>query len=204
MGIPQFAEPVSASKTQWRKYAKAKRQGLDSEFIGRASDSLCQRLQQQLADNPQWQNWAVFYPQATEPQLWPFYRQLQKENKTLSFPRCFGGGAMDFFVVDQALAEASFVSARYALMEPSSERLMPAEQVDCILVPGLLFDTSANRLGHGAGYFDRYLQRCKAVRLAVAFSAQVTEQDLPRDPYDQCMDYLFTETTVYSWERKES
>ncbi|XP_005989638.1 5,10-methenyltetrahydrofolate synthetase (5-formyltetrahydrofolate cyclo-ligase) isoform X1 [Latimeria chalumnae] len=51
--------------------------------------------------------------------------------------------------------------------------------IDLILMPGLGFDKSGNRLGRGKGYYDTYLTRClqhpkaKPYMIALAFKEQI-------------------------------
>ncbi|XP_033023448.1 5-formyltetrahydrofolate cyclo-ligase-like [Lacerta agilis] len=61
------------------------------------------------------------------------------------------------------------------------EALSAAEGLDLILVPGLGFDQTGNRLGRGKGYYDTYLDRCrqhpkgKPYTIALAFKEQVCD-----------------------------
>lgn len=79
-----------------------------------------------------------------------------------------------------------------ALVPETGEDLEP----DALIVPLLAFDRRGYRLGYGGGYYDRTLQRLRAMRptfaVGFAFAAQEAAE-IPIDPYDQRLDAIVTE-----------
>ncbi|MCH8553846.1 MAG: 5-formyltetrahydrofolate cyclo-ligase, partial [Schleiferiaceae bacterium] len=62
--------------------------------------------------------------------------------------------------------------------------------IDTFIIPGLAFDIQKNRLGYGAGYFDRFLKNYStAQKIAVALPFQIMKQ-LPAESHDVPMDLI--------------
>ena len=61
------------------------------------------------------------------------------------------------------------------------------------LVPGLGFARNGERLGRGAGYYDRLLAGSNALKLGLSYEKRVFDW-LPAEEHDVRMDYLLTET----------
>lgn len=67
---------------------------------------------------------------------------------------------------------------------------------DIILTPLLGFDSRCNRLGQGAGHYDRaFATWPEALRIGLAWSVQEVDE-LPRDPWDMPLDAVVTETEL--------
>jgi 5-formyltetrahydrofolate cyclo-ligase len=68
-----------------------------------------------------------------------------------------------------------------------------------LLVPLLAFDRRGGRLGYGAGYYDRTLERLRqegvAVAVGIAFAAQEC-RSVPQQQTDQRLDFIVTEQGV--------
>ena len=66
----------------------------------------------------------------------------------------------------------------FNLLEPieSQTKRYDKNQIDLLLVPGLVFDRSNYRIGHGGGYYDRFLADFNADSLSLAWLNQVVDQ----------------------------
>ncbi|KAL1915718.1 uncharacterized protein VTP21DRAFT_6477 [Calcarisporiella thermophila] len=94
---------------------------------------------------------------------------------------------------------------RWNIPEPAHdeprENALNSEGLDLIIMPGVAFDAKGNRLGHGKGYYDRYLTKCdnwakengrkSPKTVALALEAQIIES-VPSDAQDKKPDLILT------------
>lgn len=82
----------------------------------------------------------------------------------------------------------------YGILEPDSEESCPVSKLDFLLIPGRAFDRHGNRLGRGAGFYDRFMAAddFNAVRCAGAFACQMLD-DVPHDSHDLPVQIIVTE-----------
>ncbi|MBQ6149196.1 MAG: 5-formyltetrahydrofolate cyclo-ligase [Oscillospiraceae bacterium] len=90
-----------------------------------------------------------------------------------------------------------YVINRLGIKEPDPQYgiRIDKNELDVIIVPLVGFDDKRNRLGHGGGYYDRFLKDCKALKIGVAFAAQKLDQ-VPADENDVALDMIITEKEV--------
>ncbi|MDL2206373.1 5-formyltetrahydrofolate cyclo-ligase [Eubacteriales bacterium OttesenSCG-928-N13] len=81
--------------------------------------------------------------------------------------------------------------------EPQGDETIDPREIDLILVPGVAFDRAGNRMGYGAGYYDRFLVNGSGLKLGVCFEQQLLDA-LPTDENDIQMDALVTERAQYN------
>lgn len=92
----------------------------------------------------------------------------------------------------------------WQILEPPRERWLEqrkqvgVEELDAVIVPGVAFDEQGGRLGNGAGYYDRLLQKVRpdTVLAAVCYQAQMLPQ-ITMDAHDVTMDFVVTERAIY-------
>ena len=69
--------------------------------------------------------------------------------------------------------------------------------IDVAIIPLIGFDRKGNRVGYGAGYYDRFLEsNHQMIKIGVAFACQEIDA-VPQETLDIRMDYIVTENGVY-------
>jgi 5-formyltetrahydrofolate cyclo-ligase len=127
-------------------------------------------------------------------------RLIQKaldEGKRVAVPVCITDGKVLLPCEIQSMDE--LVPGTWGILEPSehARREISAEEIDLAIVPGLAFDRQLNRLGYGAGYYDRFLPKMRkdAAKVGICYEFQIVEQ-LPSDPFDVPMDSIVTDISL--------
>lgn len=93
-------------------------------------------------------------------------------------------------------SESELEPGRLGVREPNSaSELVPVDQIDLFVVPGLGFTRDGKRLGRGGGYYDATLRAAsqRSRRVGLAFSDQVVGV-LPTNQDDVDMDLVVTES----------
>lgn len=114
---------------------------------------------------------------------------LEAEVQTIVYPRVEPDG-----LVFVEARHDELVPGRWGLLEPEGEPVDIAA-IDAFIVPGVAFTRRGDRLGYGAGYYDRALGAAKGRFVGFAFDAQIVDA-LPVAAYDVPMDVVVTETRV--------
>lgn len=91
-----------------------------------------------------------------------------------------------------------FVVGSFGIMQPGFEcAIADPEDIDIIVVPGVGFDRSGQRIGYGKGYYDRTLHRLEGRGRLIAFCYDCQLVDsLAGEQHDVSMDRIITEQRV--------
>ncbi|MBQ6403489.1 MAG: 5-formyltetrahydrofolate cyclo-ligase [Oscillospiraceae bacterium] len=117
---------------------------------------------------------------------------LTADGKRFCYPLCTSKTEMEAYL------PGAWKTGTFGIQEPdpAQSEWVPPSAIDLVLCPCAGFDGSGNRVGMGAGYYDRYLPQCKnAAVYAVAFEAQRLES-VYTDEHDRTMDGVITEETI--------
>lgn len=124
---------------------------------------------------------AVFASTPTEPELEPLMEA--EPDKQFVFPRCEPGRQLGWYFPQPG----PWVLSGFGIREPqpSPEHRVDLQTLQLVLVPGLAFTEAGIRLGHGAGYYDRFLASLPPATptAGVCFSCQIAAS-LPVEGHD--------------------
>ncbi|MCF8059166.1 MAG: 5-formyltetrahydrofolate cyclo-ligase [Bacteriovoracaceae bacterium] len=120
-------------------------------------------------------------------------RKLDQEKSfRWAFPYNFSG-EMDFRLCSPEKLEES---TAFGVTIRSPKELDRIVRPEVLIIPGLAFGTKGQRLGRGKGYYDRYLESFKGLKIGVCYEEQM-RSEIPCDEHDQMMDYIVTQNKVY-------
>lgn len=136
---------------------------------------------------------SAFWPIRSEIDPRPLMRALEKQGQHLCLPA----------VLDKSRIEFRAMSFSDALVATGFGTFGPAEGAmvvdpDVMLIPLAAFDAHGNRIGYGAGYYDRAIADLHRknkfpLLIGVAFEAQRVDQ-IAHEPHDVALNYILTET----------
>lgn len=181
---------------RWLREAKIRaRDSLSAEDRREKSERIIQRVIQ----SPEFQSAkTVMFYRATrgEVRLDGLETSPEARGKRFVYPRCVSGTEM---IALLPRGEGSWETGYAGIQEPVPEKsqVVTPEEIDLVLCPCTVFDEGCRRMGMGAGFYDRFLERCPDADIAaVAFEAQKTDA-VPAEDWDRPMDAVFTEEAAY-------
>jgi 5-formyltetrahydrofolate cyclo-ligase len=186
-------EESAARKATLREQLTAKRKALTPEEI----DARGIKVQSRFLAAPYYQRArtvALYAPIRGEVPTRDILTAALADGKIVCYPLSHVHGRILSFRAIRS--EAELEPGRLGVREPNSAtELIPVDQIDLFVVPGLGFTREGKRLGRGGGYYDATLRSAspRSRRVGLAFSEQVVDS-IPTSPEDVDMDLVVTES----------
>lgn len=120
--------------------------------------------------------------------------ELLLRGVSLYVPLCYGKGEMDAVKISST---SELKAGMYGIPEPpkTGEKISPSE-LSLIVVPGVAFGCDRSRLGRGAGYYDRFIEKAENAR-TVALCREINLfETVPCEEHDRKVDMIITEKRI--------
>ena len=178
-----------AEKQRIRQEIRMISKGLSPEYRQEASREITLKV----LNLPSWKKAKTvmaFRSMPEEPDTQALLETALREGKTLLLPRCLDGQRMAALPVKDL---EDLRPGRLGIQEPPMpEEGMDLPEPDLILVPCMAAAPNGIRLGHGAGYYDRFLAEHPAQTVCLCFRA-LLRSDLPAEETDIPVDFVISD-----------
>ena len=69
-------------------------------------------------------------------------------------------------------------------------KIVDRNTIDCFIIPCVAITTDNKRIGYGKGYYDRYLQGYRGLKIGICYD-NMKNVDVKADLFDVIVDYKF-------------
>lgn len=177
------------TKAEARKRAAAVREGLSPEYMKEASKVISRKVLS-LRRFKECGSLFIYVSVAGEPDTEEIIRAAIDAGKRVFVPRCTGPGFME--AAEIADFDRDLAPGKYGIPEPAGGEVILPEDINFAVIPCVAAAFDGRRLGHGAGFYDRYLEKTKCPAAVLCFSPLVTE-DIPTESFDVKADMVITD-----------
>ena len=181
-------EDIREEKKQLRKQMRDLMRSLPTDYVRAAGAD----IQEQIISSARYheaESIFLFISMLKEPPTDRILRQALADGKKVYVPKC---SAKEMLAVRIRDPEHLY-PGMLGILEPSDcSETVTAEELDLILVPCLAAAPDGRRLGHGGGYYDRFLEGHTENAVCLCFRRMFCEE-IPMDQYDVPMPLVITE-----------
>lgn len=176
----------TSDKSSLRKALKEKRSSLSNTEIAEKSAIICDKVYEKIGGC---KSVLCYMSHMGEVDLSFLIKKLLQNKKVVCLPICTEDTNIIPSQIDSA--EFDFSENCYKIREPKCFK-NPEIFPDCCIVPGVGFDVYKNRVGHGKGYYDRFLSQNSLLKIAVCYDFQILNK-IPSSAHDIKMDFIISE-----------
>ena len=155
------------TKKEARQQVKEWMKKLDKNYIEKADQSIFEQVKE-LKEFQEAKTIFCYASMKNEVDTWQLIALALKQGKNVGVPLCIGKG----------------------IMEPSRRcPILSKEKIDMAVIPCVSADREGRRLGHGAGFYDRFLDGVTFPKILVCYKELMMDQ-VPTEEHDILMDQV--------------
>ncbi len=167
------------NKQELRQSIRAKKRAMtEEEIVSRSA-----KLSELFLASAAYRNAKTIYgylPYNQEVRTVPMLEQAMKDGKRVAVPKCYGEEMRFIYMDDLSKVEKGYAN----IPEPIADEPVADDKTALVLMPGMAFTKSGDRMGYGGGFYDKFLaSEPDHPTLALCYDFQMVES-LPTEEYD--------------------
>lgn len=131
-----------------------------------------------------------------EVDTWGIIKQLWSMGKNVAVPKCTPFDKSMIFYQIQNFDQLERVYMHLLEPNPLISKAITPQEIDILVVPGIVYSEKGYRIGYGGGYYDRFLMNYKGDTLSLAFDIQVVKY-VEYDVFDIPVDKIITPNETF-------
>ncbi len=179
------------SKQQARLQIQQQRKALPESYFLSSGQEICKTLLS-LSQYQAAKTVFCYLSTKTEPSTQLLLEQTLRDKKVLTVPKTAPNGGMEAIPIHSL---SQLTVGQFGILEPMAGQPVPIEQLDFAVIPCVSVSLIGQRLGHGGGYYDRFLTDFSGSCFAVCCAKLLTEA-LPTEAHDISVPCIVTEKSV--------
>ncbi len=135
----------------------------------------------------------IYYSVGREPDTHRIICSALKSGKTVALPYSLPGGMME---IREIKSPDCLVPDSCGIPSPPDDAgKLPVSQAELAVIPALAFDRRCRRIGHGGGYYDRFLEKFAGFSVGLSRDA-LMDFEFPVEGHDRSVDCVITEKEI--------
>jgi len=125
-----------------------------------------------------------------------FFKILNSHSKNILYPKInFKKNVINALLFTN---KTKFEINKFGIEEPCDNIIFDPEMIEVVFVPLLSFDIEGNRVGYGAGFYDKFLKECDYKILKIGFASfEPVKMIEDTNAIDITLDYCITQKRVF-------
>ena len=171
-----------------RKIMLTRQKNLTESYIEKAGKNIqAQILSSQIYQKAK--RIFIYINTRKEPPTIEIIKQALNEGKEIYVPKCVDKNMLAVRIFNLK----NLIPGKLGILEPKNfSETLTAKEFDLIIAPCLAASVDGKRLGHGAGYYDRFLAEGNQNIICLCFY-KMLNSDIPMNEHDVYMPKVLTE-----------